>query len=455
MFAAVILLPAATIVRLSELSTTRMQTYLGLGANLGHRADNLSRALEMLGSKELMIRRISPVVESPALLPDDAPAEWNLPFLNLVAECETEVEPESLFDWIREIQTTLGRTEAARWSPRPIDIDILLWGRKQIDTERLTIPHPRMQERSFVLTPLIALEPRMTIPGLGSKTLLDWSRELQQHLPLWMGILNITPDSFSDGGTHQTWSRIEPHLDAMIDAGVHIIDVGGESTRPGAEPISSATEWQRIEPILRELVARRDATPLAPRISVDTYHANTARRALALGVDVINDVSGLTTPKMIELAKTSSADWVAMHSVSVPADPLQQLPADCDSYREVEYWLLEHLEIWDRAGLNLNRIIFDPGIGFGKSGVQSLQLLSRAGDFRQHGCRVLVGHSRKSFLKVLPGGGNTDKDLSTLDASLRLCEQGVDILRIHNVPLHTSAYRDRHGPLLPAAAHTD
>ena len=172
-------------------------------------------------------------------------------------------------------------------------------------------------------------------------------------------------------------------------------------------------------------------------------------------MDVINDVSGLTTPKMIELAKTSSADWVAMHSVSVPADPLQQLPADCDSYREVEYWLLEHLEIWDRAGLNLNRIIFDPGIGFGKSGVQSLQLLSRAGDFRQHGCRILVGHSRKSFLKVLPGGGNTDKDLSTLDVSLRLCEQGVDILRIHNVPLHTSAYRDRHGPLLPAAAHTD
>ena len=432
-----------------------MQTYLGLGANLGDRAGNLSRALELLASKELMVRRISPVVESPALLPDDAPAEWNLPFLNLVVECETEVKPETLYDWIKVIQTTLGRTDAARWSPRPIDIDILLWGRKLIDTERLTIPHPRMQERSFVLAPLIALEPRMTIPGLGNKTLLDWSRELHQHLPLWMGILNITPDSFSDGGAHQTWSRIEPHLDAMIDAGVHIIDVGGESTRPGAEPISSATEWQRIEPVLRELVLRRDATPLAPRISVDTYHADTAQRALALGVDVINDVSGLTTPKMIELAKTSNADWIAMHSVSVPADPLQQLPANCDSYREVEHWLLEHLEIWDRAGLNLNRIIFDPGIGFGKSGVQSLQILSRAGDFRQYGCRVLVGHSRKSFLKALPGGDNTDKDLGTLDASLRLCEQGVDILRVHNVPLHTSAYRDLRDPLLPAAAHAD
>ena len=172
-------------------------------------------------------------------------------------------------------------------------------------------------------------------------------------------------------------------------------------------------------------------------------------------MDVINDVSGLATPEMIELAKTSSADWIAMHSVSVPANPLQQLPADCDSYREVERWFLECLEIWDRAGLDLNRIIFDPGIGFGKSRVQSLQILSRAGDFRQHGCRVLVGHSRKSFLKALPSGDNTDKDLGTLDASLRLSEQGIDILRVHNVPLHASAYRDPHDPLLPAAAHAD
>ena len=431
-----------------------MQIYLGLGANLGDRANNLSRALELLSSNHLIIRRMSPVVESSALLPDNAPADWNRPFLNLVVDCETETEPEKLYDWIDEIQMTLGRRDAARWSPRPIDIDILLWGRERIHTERLTIPHPQIQHRNFVLAPLIALEPRLTIPGLPGKTILDWSRELDQHIPLWMGILNVTPDSFSDGGKHDSWSRIEPHIDEMIDAGVHIIDVGGESTRPGAEPISATAEWQRIEPVLKELVVRRHATPLTPLISVDTYHAATAAKALALGVDMINDVSGLTTPAMLEVAKTSSADWVAMHSVSVPADPLKQLPADCDSYRAVEHWLLEHLETWDHAGLDLNRIIFDPGIGFGKNRLQSLRILCRAGDYRQHGCRVLVGHSRKSFLEQLAGDEDTDKDLGTLSASLRLCEQGVDILRVHNVPSHTSAYRGRSRPLLPAATHT-
>lgn len=418
-----------------------MQIYLGIGTNLGDRAGNLSRALELLGTKPLTIRRISPVVEAPALLPDGAPAEWNLPFLNLVAECETETQPETLYSWIDEIHTTLGRKAAARWSPRPIDIDILLWGRQQIHTEQLTIPHPRMQERSFVLTPLIALEPRLTIPGLASKTILDWARELPQHIPLWMGVLNVTPDSFSDGGEHETWPAIEPYLDAMIDAGVHIIDVGGESTRPGAQPISADEEWQRIGATLKQLVTRRNSTPLAPRISVDTYHADTARKALALGVDMINDVSGLNSPEMLELAKSGDADWVAMHSMSVPVDPKRQLPVDDDGYRAVEQWLLEQLESWDKSGLDLNRIIFDPGIGFGKNSLQSLQILRRAGELRRHGLRILIGHSRKSFFNQLTGKKMVDKDLATLGASLQLCQQGVDVLRVHNVPLHTSAYR--------------
>ena len=418
-----------------------MLIYLGLGTNLGDRAGNLSRALELLGTKRLTIRRISPVVESPALLPDNAPDEWNLPFLNLVAECETETQPDTLYSWIEEIQTALGRNDAARYSPRPIDIDILLWGREQIHTDQLTIPHPRMQKRSFVLAPLVALEPRLTIPGLPGKTLLDWSRELPQHIPLWMGVLNVTPDSFSDGGQRETWPAIEPHVDAMIDAGVHLIDVGGESTRPGAQPVAAATEWLRIEAILEELVTRRNASALAPRISVDTYHADTARKALALGVDIINDVSGLTSPEMLELARTSGADWIAAHSVSVPVDPRRHLPVDGDAYRAVEQWLIQRLESWENAGLDLNRIIFDPGIGFGKNALQSLQILRRAGEFRRHGLRVLIGHSRKSFLKNLTGSELVDKDLATLGASFKLCEQGVDVLRVHDVPLHTSAYR--------------
>ncbi len=114
---------------------------------------------------------------------------------------------------------------------------------------------------------------------------------------------------------------------------------------------------------------------------------------------------------------------------------------DSDVYTEVERWLLQRMADWDRAGLDLNRIIFDPGIGFGKKGLQSLELLRRAEDFRRHGLRLLIGHSRKSFLQNLALQSQQEKDLATVGASLQLCQQHVDIIRVHNIPMHIAAYR--------------
>ncbi|MCB1804778.1 MAG: dihydropteroate synthase, partial [Candidatus Competibacteraceae bacterium] len=344
-------------------------------------------------------------------------------------------------NWIADIQTQMGRSNESRWAPRPMDIDILLWGETCLDNPVLTIPHAGMQQRGFVLTPLLALEPRLQVPGLGDKTILDWSRELAHHIPLWMGILNLTPDSFSDGGQFTAWTQIEPHVDAMVAAGAHIIDIGAESTRPGATPISDEQEWSRLAPVLERLLAKYQPQLLRPLLSVDTYHPEVARKALELGVDIINDVSGLSSPAMRELACSSDKDWIAMHYVSIPARKDKTLPPDCDPVDVVEAWLLQQLESWDKAGLNLSRIIFDPGIGFGKDGLQSLKLLQQAARFRRHGVRVLMGHSRKSFMKNFSALDVTDKDLTTLGASLNLCAQGVDIIRVHNIPMHTSAYR--------------
>jgi 2-amino-4-hydroxy-6-hydroxymethyldihydropteridine diphosphokinase / dihydropteroate synthase len=418
-----------------------MQIYLGLGSNVGDRVDCLQSALELLERKPLTIRRVSPVVESPALLPENAPADWNRPYLNLVVECETAAQPAEMLSWIGEIESALGRDDRGHWAPRPIDIDILLWGREQIHTDKLTIPHPQMHQRAFVLTPLIALTPQLTIPGLEHKTLLQWSAELPQHIPLWMGVINVTPDSFSDGNEEKDWRDLEPKVDTMIRAGVHIIDVGGESTRPGATPVTPMTEWQRIEPVLAALKKPGRRQRLAPLISVDTYHAETARRALDIGADIINDVSGLCSPEMIDLAASSRTDWIAMHSLSIPVDRKHVLPVGSDSYTEVERWLTQRLELWDKAGLDLERIIFDPGVGFGKDSLQSLQLLKQVGHFRRHGLRILVGHSRKSFLHQLTGAELVEKDQATVGMSLQLCHQRVDILRVHNIPLHAAAYR--------------
>ena len=417
-----------------------MRVYLGLGSNLGDRRDHLSRAIEALEAHGVGVVRVSPVVESPALLPDSAPSTWNLPYLNLVLECTVRCSPEQLRSRIDGIQRAFGREDASHWSPRPIDIDILLWGRERIVTERLTIPHRDLTRRSFVLAPLVALAPRLTIPGRDHRTMLDCSIALGQHIPLWMGILNITPDSFSDGGRFVDWERIEPHVAAMMGSGVHIIDVGGESTRPGATPVDPATEWSRVGPVLERMIELTGGRRLRPLLSLDTRHPEIAERGLTLGVDIINDVSGLTSPAMVAMAKESDADWVAMHHVTVPADPRFTLPTDRDPHDGVEHWLLSQLETWDAQGLDLGRIIFDPGIGFGKNRLQSLRLLRRAGEFRRHGLRVLVGHSRKSFMRSFSGEDQSGDDLVTLGASLNLCAQGVDIIRVHDVPLHTTAY---------------
>ena len=418
-----------------------MRVYLGLGSNLGDRRRHLSRAVDALEGPGLTVTRVSPVVESPALLPDSAPSDWNRPYLNLVLECTARCSPEQLRIRIDEIQRGFGRHGESHWSPRPIDVDILLWGRERIQTGRLTIPHRDLTCRSFVLAPLLALQPRLTIPGHGGQTALDCSIALGRHIPLWMGIVNVTPDSFSDGGRFLDRERIEPHVAAMVEAGVHIIDVGGESTRPGAAPVDPASEWSRVGPVLEGLIEQWAGRRLRPLLSLDTRHAEVAEKGLNLGVDIINDVGGLTSPAMVALARDSGKDWIAMHHVTVPADPQATLPADRDPYEDVERWLLAQKEAWDAQGLDLGRIVFDPGIGFGKNRLQSLRLLRRAGEFRRHGLRVLVGHSRKSFMKSFSEGGGTGDDLATLGASLNLCAQGVDVIRVHDVPLHTSAYR--------------
>jgi len=193
--------------------------------------------------------------------------------------------------------------------------------------------------------------------------------------------------------------------------------------------------------VLHALQERLGTDPLRARISVDTYHPDTARKALDCGVDLINDVSGLTNPAMIELAVDGRADWVAMHSVSVPADKTRVLPPRTRAFPVVDAWLQDQLENWTRAGIDPERLIFDPGIGFGKDPLQSLELLRSAGEFRRHGLRVLIGHSRKSFFQRLTDASVEERDLATLGVSLALSAQGVDILRVHDVPLHVEAHR--------------
>jgi dihydropteroate synthase len=256
-----------------------------------------------------------------------------------------------------------------------------------------------------------------------------------------MGIVNLTPDSFSDGGEAASWDAVEARIDSMIAAGVHILDFGAESTRPGATALTADQEWARLGPTLERVAARLSGDPLRPRLSVDTYHPEVARQALAGGVDIVNDVGGLTLPAMLELAAGSNALFVAMHNQGLPADPARTLATDASAADQVEAWLDRQLDVWASAGIGLERIVFDPGIGFGKNPLQSLELMREIARFRRPGLRILIGHSRKSFMAAFANRERAERDLVTLGASLALAARGVDMLRVHNVEQHTAAWR--------------
>ena len=420
----------------------RVDVLLSLGSNKGDRQANLVAGTKRLADAGLTVKGISPVVESPALLPQGAPSEWNRPYLNIVAKGVVVQEFDTFYKISKAIQEELGQRGESKWAPRNLDIDILAWGSSTITYDHSTLPSLDVFLRPFVISPLVHLDPSFNIPVNGGLKAFDLSRkcELDFHIPLWMGIVNVTPDSFSDGGTNFDLDAMERNVKRMIECGVNIIDLGAESTRPNAKPLSHEEEWNRLKEPLQVVKNLIGNQLLRPKLSIDTYHAETAERALAIGIDMINDVSGLETKSMIRLAKESNVQFIAMHSVTVPVKPDANIPQSSNSVEFIKDWIVRQQQRWETAGLNLDKIVVDPGIGFGKSSLQSLDLMRSIRELRQLGQQVLVGHSRKRFMRSFTNFPSADLDYETIGASLNLCEQGVDLLRVHNVESHKRAY---------------
>lgn len=305
-----------------------------------------------------------------------------------------------------------------------------------VATDDLHVPHREAQKRPFVLAPLAEIAPGLEFPGT-QKTVLQLYRALAANLPAWMAVVNVTPDSFANES-----ERFNPAtLSDWAVPEANYIDIGAESTRPGAEPVAPTKEWQRLAPVLQHLQDAFGSRQVKPKISIDTRNVETASRALAAGVDVINDVTGLADPAMIERLAAAECEVVVMHSLGVPADPSIALPPAADPVRLVLEWCDAKLELLERHGLAIDRIIVDPGIGFGKSARQSLEIIKRADEFTALPCRVLFGHSRKSYLKTVTTLPPQDRDIETLAVSARLIDRGVDILRVHNVEAHRRFHR--------------
>lgn len=258
---------------------------------------------------------------------------------------------------------------------------------------------------------------------------------MNENRTLVMGILNITPDSFADGGRHNTFELALKRAHEMISEGVDIIDVGGESTRPGAERVSPEEEINRVIPIITEL--KEVGIPT----SIDTMRATTAAAAINVGVTYVNDVSGgLADPDMAKLiARSSEIQYIAMHWRGHSAN-MQEAATYKDVVKEVKDELEERSEALIKAGIDAERIILDPGLGFSKTGEHNWEILRNLDRLSFLGFPLLIGASRKSFLGTLLGGAAPDdRESASIAITTEMARQGIWGVRTHSVKPHRDA----------------
>jgi dihydropteroate synthase len=248
--------------------------------------------------------------------------------------------------------------------------------------------------------------------------------------PAVMGVLNLTPDSFSDGGRFQALDAAVAHAKTMVAEGCDIVDIGGESTRPAAAPVPEAEELARVESVLSALVRLLDVP-----LSIDTYKAAVAARAAEIGAVVINDVWGLQRDaKMAAVVARSEAAVVITHNRA-------ERDGSVDIFADMRRFFDRSLALAAQAGIRSEAIILDPGIGFGKTARQNVEALARIGDLREYGFPILVGASRKAFLGSLTGDGIEATLVGTVAVNLAAAAAGAAIFRVHDVAANVAALR--------------
>lgn len=244
-----------------------------------------------------------------------------------------------------------------------------------------------------------------------------------------MGILNVTPDSFSDGGKFADRRSAIAQAERLIDEGADILDVGGESTRPFADPVSTEEELRRVIPVI-EAVRQKHSTP----ISIDTSKAAVARAALEAGADIINDISALRKdPEMITLTRQTSVPVIIMHMQGTPAD-MQIKPVYKDVIADIIDFFAERIDWITGNGVERSRLIIDPGIGFGKTLQHNLSIIKNLDSFSSLNLPVLLGHSRKRFLGAITGlESEEDRDVATAVVAALSAAKKISIIRVHDV----------------------
>jgi len=460
---------------LDGVPSTSTQVAIALGSNEGDRLANLAKGLKLMSQAGVRVERVSSLYQTEPAYVEDQPR-----FLNAAVLAYTDNNPHELLDLLKSIELQCGRQpKGVRFGPRTLDLDLLLYGSYSVRSERLQIPHPRMHERPFVLAPLADLASsthpsshgtsciRLLVGEIARRWRAIEKEAFQRGLlervtvvgeriwpyerrPYIMGVLNVTPDSFSDGGSFQDCSSAVSQAAKLLADGADIIDIGGQSTRPGAQLVSPDDELGRILPVIQAL-KKSDSTSSA-LLSVDTFYGKVADAAVAAGVHAVNDVSGgaLDEQMLPAIAKMApNVPYIMMHMRGDPST--MQLDTNLSySSGVVQSAALELVGGVTLAAKMYDvcpwRLWIDPGIGFAKSHHQNLELLGHLDGFRdivnQHILAnpvMVLGASRKGFLGTITGKPKEERDVATAACSLIGAPQGVHVHRVHNVAVAAEA----------------
>ncbi|CAH9131038.1 unnamed protein product [Cuscuta epithymum] len=454
-----------------EVHSQEHEVVIALGSNMGDRLHNFDEALDRMRKSGIKITRHGCLYETPPAYVTNQPQ-----FLNSAIRALTKLKPFELLQVLKKIEKDIGRTDGIRYGPRPIDLDILFYGKFKIHSESLVIPHERIWERPFVVGPLIDLLGSdiendtvacwHSFCDLGLFELwekLDGKDDMKRVLPvgdrLWdwssktsvMGILNLTPDSFSDGGKYFSVDSAVTQARAMLVEGADILDLGAQSTRPMASKISPEEELGRLMPVV-EAVKKMPETE-GKLISVDTFYSQVALEAISNGVHIVNDISGgRMDSNMHSVVAGLRVPYIALHMRGCPStmQNAENLQYD-DVCKEVGHELYERVRDAELAGIPAWRVIVDPGIGFSKNTKQNLDLLAGFGSVRtEMGKRslaashspLLAGPSRKRFLgEVCDRQVAFERDSATVAAVSAAVLNGANIVRVHNVRDNLDAVR--------------
>ena len=249
--------------------------------------------------------------------------------------------------------------------------------------------------------------------------------------PKVFAILNITPDSFSDGGKYLNVDDAINYAEKLIEEGAEIIDIGAESTRPFAANVDMNEEIHRLQDVIPELYKLTSSSGV--KLSLDSRNFDTINHLIKY-IDIVNDVEGLSDERISDLVIETGKEVVMMHSLSVPANPNITIPLHENPVDYLKNWLRVKMKSLEMRGMDINKLIFDPGIGFSKNAKQSLYLLKNINEFQDLGCKTLVGHSRKSLFRYFEVASSMDElDFYTALISMYMTNVGVDYIRIHNV----------------------